>query len=71
MCFLLFRHPRGVLERQLSAANLLFTQVNVLPELGDCIKRSVMLERQAADLQRQKQDELIKSENFIVIAQEQ
>lgn len=44
VCISLLRHPRGVLKGQFSAANLLFTQVNMLPELGYSIQRSVMLE---------------------------
>lgn len=48
--FLLLGHPGGVLEGQLSAANLLLAEVNVLPELGDGIQRSIVLETQAADL---------------------
>lgn len=49
--FSLLGHPGGVLKGQLSAANLLLAEVNVLPELGDGIQRSVVLETQAADLQ--------------------
>lgn len=44
VCISLLRHPCGVLKSQLSAANLLLTQVNMLPELGYSIQRSVMLE---------------------------
>lgn len=43
-CISLLRHPCGVLKSQLSAADLLLTQVNMLPELGYSIQRSVMLE---------------------------
>lgn len=39
-----------MLEGQLSAANLLLAEVNMLPELGDGIQGSVVLETQAADL---------------------
>lgn len=50
MCFLLFGHPRRVLKGQFSAANLLLTQVHVLPELTDCIQRGVVLKTQTTDL---------------------
>lgn len=40
-----------MLEGQLSAANLLLAEVDMLPELGDGIQGSVVLETQAADLQ--------------------
>lgn len=39
-----------MLEGQLSAANLLLAEVNMLPELGDGIQGGVVLETQAADL---------------------
>ena len=47
----LFGHPGGVFEGQVSAAHLLFAQVDVLPELGDGVQRGVVLEAQSADLQ--------------------
>lgn len=49
---LLFGHPGSVLKSQLSTADLLLTQVDVLPELGDGVQGSVVLETQTADLQR-------------------
>lgn len=41
-----------MLEGQFSTADLLLAKVNVLPELGDGIQRSVVLETQAADLKK-------------------
>lgn len=41
-----------MLEGQFSTADLLLAQVNVLPELGYSIQRSVMLETQTTDLKR-------------------
>lgn len=53
-CISLFRHPCGVLKGQFSTADLLLTQVNVLPELSYSIQRSVMLEAQPTDLKTKK-----------------
>lgn len=39
-----------MLKGQFSAANLLLTQVHVLPELSNRIQRGVVLETQATDL---------------------
>ena len=47
---LLFGHPGGVFEGQLSAPDLLLAQVDVLPELSDGVQRGVVLETQTADL---------------------
>lgn len=48
----LFGHPGCVFKAQLSAANLLLTQVNVFPELSDGVQGSVVLETQTTDLDR-------------------
>ena len=39
-----------MLELQLSNAHLVLEKVDVFPELGDGIKRSIVLERQPANL---------------------
>lgn len=45
-----------MLKGEFSTADLLLTQVNVLPELGYSIQRSVMLETQPTDLETKKGD---------------
>lgn len=46
----LFRHPGSMLKSQFCTSYFFLAQVNMFPELSNCIQRSIMLKTEATDL---------------------